>query len=65
MAKQFCKQCGLKLEPWNPMKELLQATRKPELEPVEFADGKFCKRCAVLKRNNSHKAKQETKEDFF
>jgi len=60
MAKKYCIACGMKVESWNSMKELLQVTRHKELEPVEFEDGLYCKTCANKKRTTAYK-QEETK----
>jgi len=54
MAKQFCKQCGIKLEDVGVRGMLNNITGKQikqDLIPVEFEDGLYCKVCANKKRN--------------
>jgi len=56
--KIFCIQCGLKLEKHTPAKELMQIPRKKELEPIEFEDGMYCKKCAENRMKNARTKKK-------
>lgn len=62
--KKYCKECKVALESTSPMDEFLGQKKRPELLPIEFEDGFYCKRCAEHKQKSTHK-KAPTEKSYW